>query len=294
MPAQVAASALYLAQDKQLFAKHGLDVKLSPFLLGKFALQTVLDGQADLAIVGDTPFMLAVLRGEQIAVLATVFESRRTLAIFARKDRGISGPGTLSGKTVGTTTGTSAEYFLDTVLDVNGVPRSAVHVVGLKPEQMIDALVSGKVDAVTVRYPDLGELEQQLGAKGLTIFGEDYFIFRFLLVGKKSYIDSHPLQIARILTALDESNRLIRADPEGIRTLLGQRLQIAPSLLGRSVTPDDFTLMLDQQLLLALSAQARWAAAKPDGQGKTMPDFLDYIQAAPLTRMAPDANKMIR
>jgi ABC-type nitrate/sulfonate/bicarbonate transport system substrate-binding protein len=294
MPVQVAAGAIYVAQERRVFPERGLDVTLRPFLLGKQALQAVLDGQADIALVADTPFMLAVLRGEPIAALGTVFESRQTMAIFARKDSGIVGAAALGNTKVATVTGTNAEYFLDTMLDVHGVGRDGVSILAVKPDQLVGVLKAGQVDAVTVWHPDLARLEQELGTAGLTIYGEDFFVYRFLIVGKKTFIDTHPVELERLLASIEASNALIRADPGRARALLGQRLGMAPALLAKAFNPLDFTLTLDQSLLLALSNQARWAETKEIVPRAQIPDFLEFIREAPLTRFAPSANKIIR
>ena len=294
LPVQVASGALYIAQERQLFHKHALDVKLRPFLLGKQALQSVLDGQADLAFVADTPFALAVMRGEQIAALATVFESRKTMAIFTLKDGAITDAGSLAGKRVGTVTGTNAEYFLHTMLDVYDIPHEKVTITGFKPENLAAALVDGKVDAVTVWNPTLARLENEFGARSLTIYGEDFFVYRFLLVGKKNFIDKHPSEVSRILATLIESNDLIKADPVNSRNLVGHRLDMEQGLLARSFNANDFTLALDQPLLLALSSQKRWAETKQMVPVQDHLDFLDFLRPVPLTTLSPDANKMIR
>ena len=293
MPVQVSSSALFMAQERQLFPKHGLSVTLQPFQLGMQALQSVIDGKADLAFVADTPFVLAVLRGKQVAAVATVFQSRRSMALFARADSAIRAPDSLRGKTVGTVIGTNAAYFLDTLLDVHGIARDSVRIVGLRPEQLPAALASGQVDAVTVWHPDLARLEQEY-RDGTTLYGEDFFVYRFLLVGKKSYIDGHPAQIRRILATLDESHRQIKADPARARALVGERLGIAPALLARAFEPGDFSLALDQTLLLGLSDQTRWAMDKHIVPPQAFPDYLDFIRHGPLTALMPDANQMIR
>lgn len=294
MPVQVSAGSLYVAEQEGLFAKHRLNVALQRHLLGKQALQAVLEGRADLALVADTPFMLAVLRGEQIAILATVFESRKTMAIVARKDRGIDGATMLAAKTIGTVAGTNAEFFLDSILDVHGIARHAVKIVALKPEQLIAAFESGQVDAVTVWNPDLAKLEQAFGSRALTIYGEDLFIYRFLLVGKKSFIDRHPQQMRQVLATIAEGNAHIEAHPDETRTLLAKELGMAPALLARSFDPGDFCLTLDQPLLLTLSDQARWAGEKNLPEHTTKPNFLNYIRAAPLDAVMPESHKIIR
>lgn len=294
VPMQTSAAAVMVAQERQLFQRHGLTVSLKSFLIGKQALEAVLDGQADLALVADVPFVQAVLRGKQIAALATVFESRKAMAIFGHAASGIGGVTSLGGKRVGTVAGTNAEYFLDNLLDAHGIARATVSTVYLEPGHLSEALAEGRVDAVTAWNPDLARLEAQYGKAGVTIFGEDFFVYRFLLVGKTSYLDSHPEQVGRILATFQEGNGLIRAEPAQARALLGRWLAIAPALLARAFNPDDYVLTLDQSLLLALSDQARWLRAKQSTGQQAVPDFLESIRAEPLTALAPAANKLIR
>jgi ABC-type nitrate/sulfonate/bicarbonate transport system substrate-binding protein len=293
IPVQLAAGAMFVAEERALFARQAVRVDLQRFLLGKQALQAVIDGHADLALVADTPFMHAVLRGQQVAALATVFESRRTMALLARRDAGISGLATLKGKTVGTVTGTNAEFFLDTLFDVNDVARSEVEVEDLIPGQLVNALLEGKVDAVTVWHPDLARAELALGSRGLTLYGEDIFVYRFLLVGQKTYIAQHQDALRRVLAALKDSNDFINAEPAQARAMLSQAIGLPPAQLASTLTPSDYRLVLDQSLLIALSAQARWALAN-SGQKQAPPDYLDFIRPEPLQAVMPDAERIIR
>ena len=293
IPVQLAAGAVFVAEERKLFAQQAVRVDLQRFLLGKQALQAVIDGHADLALVADTPFMHAVLRGQQVAALATVFESRRTMALLARRDAGISSLATLKGKTIGTVTGTNAEFFLDTLFDVNDVARSEVEVEDRIPGQLVTALLEGKVDAITVWHPDLARAELTLGARGLTLYGEDVFVYRFLLVGQKSYIAQHQAALRQVLAALKDSNEFINAEPAQARAMLSKAIGLPLAQLASTLTPADYRLVLDQSLLIALSAQARWALAS-SGQNKAAPDYLDFIRPEPLQAVMPDAERIIR
>lgn len=293
IPTQLAAGAVYVAAHEQLFAQQGLAVELKRFELGKQALQTVIEGGADLAIVADTPFMLAVLKGEPVAALATVYESRKTIAILGQRERGVQDVGSLEGKRVGTPFGTNAEFFLDTMLDVHGVDRATVQFVNMPPERLAVAFREKQIDAMTVWNPDLTRLEQELGPKVVTLYGEDVFVYRFVLVAKRTYIDAHGAQLRQLLTALRSSNDFIKNNPEPVRTLLGAEVGMAPHLLKHAFDPTDFTLVLDQSLLLALSAQTRWAMAKGLVIPGPAPSYLQFVRPEPLTAVAPDANRMI-
>lgn len=294
LPVQLCAGAVYVADQQKLFAQQGLAVGLQRFLTGKQALQAVLDGHADFAIVADTPFMLAVLKGERIAALATVCESRKSIAIVGRRDSGVRDTRTLAGKRVGAVLGTNAEFFLDTMLEVHGVERAQVQVVNLKPDDLIGAFRQRQVDAVTIWNPDLVRIEQEFGPQAVTIYGEDLFVYRFLLVAKEAYIDRHGAHVRQLLTALGQANTIIGDYPERTRAMLGAAVGLEPALLKHAFDPTDYTLSLDQSLLLALSAQMRWASAKGLVRAGPEPDYRQFVRAEPLGAVAPDANRIIR
>jgi sulfonate transport system substrate-binding protein len=294
VPIQLSAGAVFVAEQQKLFARHGLAVGINRFLLGKQALQAVLDGQADFAIVADTPFALAVLRGAPVATLGTVFESRRSLAIAGRRDSGVSDVASLAGKRVGSVLGTNAEFFLDTMLEVHNVERASVQVVDLKAGELVSAIRNKRVDAVTAWHPDLARIVQALGAKGVALYGEDVFVYRFLLVARQDYIDANGAQVQQLLAALRESNDFIKSNPQQARDILAPLMDLSPELLMPMFDPADFTLVLDQSLLLTLSAQMRWAAAKGLVKAGPAPDYLDFVRPEPLKAVAPDAMRIIR
>jgi ABC-type nitrate/sulfonate/bicarbonate transport system substrate-binding protein len=126
VPMQISSATVIVASGQGLFDKAGVDVISQPFALGRDALQSVLNGQSDLAVVADTPLMFALLDGADISILAGVSQGRRSLAVVGRKDRGIERLQDLQGKSVGLSLGTNLTYFLDALLQVNGVPSNTV------------------------------------------------------------------------------------------------------------------------------------------------------------------------
>lgn len=57
VPTQLNGAPMIVASAQGLFKKTGIEVVSQPFLLGKDALKSMPEGQADLAVVADTPFM---------------------------------------------------------------------------------------------------------------------------------------------------------------------------------------------------------------------------------------------
>lgn len=291
LPTQISAGAFFAATDRNFFAEHGLAVTTSTFALGRDALQAVLLGKADLAVLADTPFMFAVMKGEKIATVATVFGSRKTMAVLGRKDRRIMRAEDLGGKTIGTMFGTNAQYFLDALLLAHDVSRNSVTVVDIAPESLEGALRDGRVDAITAFN---SKLANAVGESAITIYGEDLFVYRFMIVGKQTYIDSHPTEVRQLLAAIEEGNRFIHDEPALAKAAIGKAIGHSPELMTKYFEPNDFQITLDQSLLLSLGDQTRWAMRQrlvPDGP---MPNYLDFVRQAPLDALQPSANKIIR
>jgi ABC-type nitrate/sulfonate/bicarbonate transport system substrate-binding protein len=284
----------YVAEERGLFARHGLNLKVERHAIGKMALQAVTDGSADLALVADTPFVLAILRGEQIATVGTVYESRRAMAVLARTDRGISRAEDLVGKKVGTIKGTTSEYFLDTLLVANKVARDKVKVVELTAEELGEALTSGKVDAVTVWTPELSRLQQALGDKVVTLNGADVFVMRYLIAVRADYIASHPEELRKLMLALEESKEFIRTQPQLAQAAISKAIASDPALFAQGFHGSDYLLSLDQTLLLSLGEQTRWAMARGMAATGPVPNYLDHIRLLPLDSAQPNAIRIIR
>ena len=148
-------------------------------------------------------------KSEQISIIGTIANSRKTAAIVARKDRGISTVSLLAGKTVGVSLGTNMQFLLDVMLVAHGVSSSDVTIINLKPAEIVNALESGRVDAVVAWHPFLSQLQQKMPNETNIFFGEDLFSFRFNLVAKQDYIRAHALTLQKVIAALDEANQFI-------------------------------------------------------------------------------------
>ena len=101
VPSLPHSGLFFVAKEKGYFREEGLEVVVAPSMYGKLALDDLVAGRADFALCGETPIMFAVLRGENIFVVAEVMNSFKDEAIVARKDRGDVSPSDLKGRTIG-------------------------------------------------------------------------------------------------------------------------------------------------------------------------------------------------
>ena len=158
-----------IAEVKGFFSEEGLNVTILLHSNGRAAIQSLVEGKADLATSGDTPIMFALLNGSKISVLTTTENSTKDTAIIARKDKGITSAAGLMGRRVGVPLGSNADYFLDSYLTLQGMTHKDVEVVDMKPEEMTYALLHGKVDAVSIWNPLNLSIRKELGDRGIKL-----------------------------------------------------------------------------------------------------------------------------
>jgi NitT/TauT family transport system substrate-binding protein len=291
---QVSTASLLIARDLNFLERHHITVADVPAATGRHALDALLAGQADLALVADTPVMFAVMQGKKVTPLASVFASRSMMGVVARRDRGIATPGDLRGKTVATPLGTNAQFFLDTLLTASEVPRATVLVHDYRADKLGPALRDGSVDAVTVWQPELTRLQQEMGDSVVTLSDDTMFVSRLLLVGEPDFVQSNQRAIRQLLSALGDAMDFIHAQPEQAERMLGRTINMAPGLLAPSFKPMDYYLSLDDSVLRTLSEQTRWAMRQQMVPQGPVPDYLNMIDPGPLREARPGAVKFVR
>lgn len=293
VPTQINSAMMIAAATQGLFQKAGVEVISKPFTLGKDALKSVIDGKADLAVVADTPLMFALIGGNKLVIVAGISQSRRSLAIVTRNDRGINRIEDLSGKSVGLSMGTNLTYFLDMILQNHGIPSDNVKLVDLNTEEVISAFKQGRVDAAVVFQPNLGRLTAEIGNRIKVFYGEDVYSFRFMLTGKASYVDSHPQEIRRILRALVAAEQSIRNHPTQASLAVGNAVGVDDTLMSEVFDPGNYVVSLDQSMLLALDDQSRWAMQRGLVSAGPVPNYLNIVRYQHLEAILPSAVKLV-
>lgn len=288
------AVLVHIAFVKGYFAEEGLDATPQPHAFGKPALAAVLDGKADLATVGDTPFVAAVMNGNKITTIALIQSSNRNEAIVARRDRGITTPAELRGKRIGVTLGTTGDYFADTFLLVHGLERKQVTVIDMKPDEMAAALDTGVVDAVSTWNPTLMQLEKVLGARGLLFYGDLFYTEIFCIAGVQEYVRKNPGVIQKILRALIKAETFVKQHDNEARALVAGFIKMDKAILDEMWHDMRFRVTLDQALLVNFEDQSRWRMKRNRSRQTELPNYLDRMYVDGLMAVKPKAVRIVR
>jgi ABC-type nitrate/sulfonate/bicarbonate transport system substrate-binding protein len=276
------------------YAEQGLDVKPQPHAFGKLALQSVLEGKADLATVADTPIMFAAMENKKVAILAVIQTSNKSEAIVALRGRGIEKPSDFKGKTIGIATGTASHFFAEAFLMVHDIDRRQVKMIDLKPDEMAPALRAGKVDAVSAWNPVVIALQKEFGDKARTFYGETFYTSNFCMVGGHDFVTEHPETIKKVLRALVKAEVFVKQHPEESRRIVAEFIKTDKVLIDEIWDLYTFNMNLDQGLLTNLEDQTRWAMKRQLTKCKDMPNYLDFIYTDGLQAVKPGAVRIIR
>ena len=278
-----------MAVAKGFFAEEGLDVQTSVHTFGKASLQTVLDHKADFATVAETPFMFNVVKGEKISVIANIEASSVNNGIVARKDAGILKPDQLRGKRIGFTPGTTSHFFLDSFLTAAGLRHQDIIPVEIKPEDMLNAIQTRQVDAVsTWNYP-LTQIKQTLGDNGVLFLDREIYTETFNVAAQQDFVKKNPEIVRRFLRALLKAEHFVKTNREEAQSILSASTKTDLNLIKEVWDAFNYQLNLDQALVITLEDETRWAIRNHLVEQTTVPNYLDYIHTDGLMSVKPEA-----
>lgn len=272
----------YIARNEGLFEVAGLDVELVEYDSAQLALQAMLTDEVDACLCADTPIVIAAIEGEPFRIIATVATDANDIKIVARKSAGISAPGDLRGKRVGTRRGTAAHFFLHVYITRYGMADEDVVMSYDSFENVTAALIAGELDAASLRQPFIAQLKNALGDDFVLLEAEG-------LYGKTMNL-CVPTDDAGIDS--DTQQRLVRAfilaEEAGVADTSGRILERFADDIG--VQPDDVCLCvvtrgavtLQQSLVLNLEDQVRWAMESGLATAPAAPDMLEHIDTSAL------------
>lgn len=288
-PTQPISAPIYVAGSRGFFADRGLEVEVVPGLTGEGALEEVIAGRADFAVTAETPVVHAALRGDSVAVLATVATTRDGFRVVGRRDRGISDPTDLRGKRIGVTLDTNVEFFLDLFLTLNHVDRSDVELVHTGGDEIVPALTGGRVDAAVSWEPHTTRLREELGTEGAFLGARHVYTWFWNVVALRRFADDDPRTTEALLESLVAATNFMLSDPDRARELVASRARLPPTAAEASWAQTSFSVSLDQALVLTMEDQARWVLEARDRPTDAIPNVLRFIDSGPLFRVAPES-----
>jgi NitT/TauT family transport system substrate-binding protein len=286
---------VWIAEDQNLFSRNGLSVTPRQYDTGVGSLDGMLNGEADI-VVGTNEFPL-VGRAFQKARIRTVGSIAKSEFIYlvGRKDRGIEKVSDLKGKRVGTTLRTIAEFYLGRFLELHGMSMQDITLVDVKtPAEWVDAIVNGDIDAVATAQPYANIAQDRLGANAVVWSAQSSQPLYTQVISTDEWITQHPDWVRKFLKSLAQAEEYVVRNPGEAKAIVQKRLNLGAAYMETVWSQNQFSLSLDQSLILAMEDEARWMIKNSLTTEKQVPDFLNYIYVDGLKAIKPEAVNIIR
>jgi len=238
--------------------------------------------------------MLAIMKGEKIAIIATIHDSGVSHAIIARKDRGILSPQDLKGKKIAVTLGTTSDFFLDALLSINRISREEVEVVNMEAQEIPEAFTRDDIDAVSAFNPYKALGQKKWGDRVVTFEDKDIYRWTLNVVATQEFIRNNPDTVKKMLRALVKSEEFVRGNPAEAQKISSDFNKLDIDMVHDIWTGINFNVTLDQTLILALEDESRWAINNGLIEARKVPNYLDSIYLDGLKSVKPDAVRILK
>jgi NitT/TauT family transport system substrate-binding protein len=284
----------YVAEAQKLFAANGLQATLKEdYDSGASAAAGMLNGEADIALAAEFPIVRQVFNKKDITSFGTIAKYENTYIIW-RTDSGIKTFQDLKGKKVGVTLKTISEFYLGRTLDLNGINIQQVILVDTRAPDSEKAIAGREVDAVVTWEPWVNQINQRMGKEVVTRALQSGQYAYWNLVSTSGWINNHPNMIKRLIKSLIQAESYLASHQSEAKAIVRKRMNFDDAYLEIIWQHYQFSLSLDQSLILAMEDEARWMIKNNLTTEKDVPNFLDHIYEDGLKAVKPQAVSIIR
>lgn len=239
---------VFIAQEQQLFAKQGLQLKAVVLSSSNDVVNSLVAGQADiLPAISIVPIIHLEIQSPgrvRLFSASRMSESNSLDKLLVQQSSPLRTVEDLAGKRVGVFPGTAPSHLFAAFLKKRGVDPDTVQMVQLPPQTQLASLDSGAVDALYAYEPVTTTALVRGGHRQL--FGS---VYAALLdpcpVGgglvSREFERAHPERAARAVRAVQQGLEFMAAHPAEARALLSKYIRLPPEIAAR-VNFSDVTL----------------------------------------------------
>lgn len=277
-----------VAERKGFFKVAGIDVKANFIQTGKIAMDALISGDLDLAIIVDTNIAFVKFQeGADLKVLTSITEKHDD-AIIARKDRGIRKPQDLEGKALAILPGTTSHRFADLFIDFYHLDRKKIQFLSLSPPSIQAGILNGNIEAGSIWQPYRYNVLRELGERAIEFKDQRIYTAYSLIAARTKIAAERREDIINFLKALIQAEEYIKTHKDDAIAIISQELDVQKDVLEAVWNEYDLSVRLDEGLVRLFSDEGHWIVRTQKGfEGKTVPSYQDVLYPGILKNIDP-------
>lgn len=282
------STPFYIAKSINAFEDTCVNVEFKEVVGGQLAFAKVMSGEADFGTSSDSVLAFQSLTNKAFVTHAMFVQSDNDVKLLTRSIDKINTAADLKGTRIGVTKQTASEYFISTLLALQGLTARDVQLIHYEPESMIDGLVNEEVDAIVPWEPFAFHSTQLLKEEIRIHDTKNLNTLSFNLVSKKA--DDLIVEKAKcVLEGLNKAINFISSNPKKSKRIVMDELNLSTSFIDW-VWPDYiFKLSLNQSLILNIRSQALWAMESATEEVNNRVVFSNLVDSRALSQVYPEA-----
>lgn len=294
------AAQLTIARDLGYFKDAGLDVTISDFPSGGDMMAAFVGGSVQMATAGSTPVIILASRPYPIAIVAQVSDISGAQQLIVHK--GVDSLEQLYGKKIGMLKGTASEALFNSIVDAYGLDGSKFETINLGPTEMLQAFVRDQVDAVALWEPHSTRAREAGNGKILVsgtrsyipgkegprrVYGDHAVLFT-----SQEYAANNQETVQKVISAIAKANTYLHDNRKEAVALLAKAFKLTPEQMDKIVDVNDYTLMIDDQMVNDMNSLAAFLATL--GKAKEGTDASAWMHIGALKAVAPEMVKITK
>lgn len=282
------STPFYIAKAINAFENTCVSVEYDDVIGGQLAFDKVMSSDVDFGTSSDSVIAFQSLTKKSFVTHVTFVQSDNDLKLLTRKADKISTVIDLKGKNIGVTKGTASEYFLSTLLAIDGLSIEDVELYDYKPEELVNGFAMNEVEAIVPWEPFAFNVVERFNDQISVHDTKNFNTINFNLISKKAD-DLLVKKAACVIQGLNTAIAYIALHPEQSKTIVREKLNLTPSFIDWVWSDYIFKLGLNQSLILNIKSQAAWAIETQMSKYKVMPNVDAYLDKRAMLQVEPEA-----
>ncbi|SEI99245.1 NitT/TauT family transport system substrate-binding protein [Propionispira arboris] len=215
---------IYLAQEKGIFEKNGLDVSSEEFSSTTESSNAFLAENLDMCTYPAPDIIAPISRGADFKVIMMTDKSLGSDGLVVKP--AIQRIEDLKGKTIATQLYSVDHMYLLTLLDGAGMSSDDVNIVDMSMSDAGNAFLAGQVDAASIWEPYLSKAVAG-GGKLLYSTKDNPDLITDCIAASHKFVTDNPEAVAAFVKSWDEAVAYWKEHPEESEALMAKKMNVS-------------------------------------------------------------------